>query len=339
MLIASAVVVSTVTAAVAGGARQATPPTLLSETGLYAAGRIGTIDASNRPFSPQYPLWSDGAIKRRWIFLPPGRAIDASDDRAWQFPIGTKLWKEFAFGGRKVETRLLWRASTDDWVFASYRWTDDQRDAVLVPEDGVVSDVEIAPGRSHAIPSAGDCRACHESARGVTPLGFNALQLSTDRDPNAIHGEPPSPEMLTVQTLNDEHRLAPARPDLVSAPPRIRAASPATRSVVGYLAANCGGCHQRDNDIVTLGASLKPADVGDGDAVVRAMLSHTTRWQTPGAPTGGTRLIDPDRPELSAIVARMTSRRPSSQMPPLGTIVADREAIGAITRWMQQDLR
>ena len=55
-------------------------PERLSGTGLYAAGRPGEIDPANRRFAPQYPLWTDGLGKRRWIHLPPGTAIDARDE-------------------------------------------------------------------------------------------------------------------------------------------------------------------------------------------------------------------------------------------------------------------
>ena len=78
----------------------------MSETGLYAAGRPGRDRSGEPPFSPQYPLWSDGAAKARWIYLPPGTAIDTSDPDDWTFPVGTRFWKEFTFNGRKVETRL-----------------------------------------------------------------------------------------------------------------------------------------------------------------------------------------------------------------------------------------
>ena len=96
---------------------------------MRAKGRC-KIDARNRPFSPQYPLWSDGAAKRRWIRLPEGAAIDAGDVSRWEFPIGTKFWKEFSFDGRKVETRFLWRVSQEQWVFASYAWNEAQTEAV-----------------------------------------------------------------------------------------------------------------------------------------------------------------------------------------------------------------
>ena len=114
-------------------------------------------------------------------------------------------------------------------MFASYRWNDAQTEAVLAAPDGVRAVADVAPGKSHSIPGVADCAACHGTKR-PDPLGFNALQLSTDRDPNAIHGEPLAPGMISLATLNDERLLSPARPDLVAAPPRIQTASPRTRS-------------------------------------------------------------------------------------------------------------
>ena len=66
-------------------------PQLLSETGLYAGEGTARVDPRNRSFAPQYPLWTDGAGKRRWIQLPEGAAIDASNLSRWEFPVGTKL--------------------------------------------------------------------------------------------------------------------------------------------------------------------------------------------------------------------------------------------------------
>ena len=98
-------------AALHAASRDETAPARLIDTGLYAAGHPGEIDPRNRPFAPQYPLWTDGATKRRWVYLPPGAPIDARDAAEWQFPAGTRFWKEFSFNGRKVETRMIWRAS------------------------------------------------------------------------------------------------------------------------------------------------------------------------------------------------------------------------------------
>jgi mono/diheme cytochrome c family protein len=312
-------------------------PARLTDTGLYAAGRGDTIAAGIRAYSPQYPLWSDGATKARWIYLPPGTAIDTSNPGDWTFPVGTRFWKEFRFNGRKVETRFLWRATADHWVFATYAWNAEGTDAVLAPEDGLPGAAELAPGKRHDIPGANDCRACHGSER-PGPLGFNALQLSDDRDPNAIHGEPLAPGMLTLATLANEHLLAPARPELVASPPRIRTGNPRTRAVLGYFAANCGTCHNRAGDIAYAGPSLKHSDLGDGDAVARALLAQATAWQLPGHADGTTHMLDDLSPDASAMLARMRSRRPSSQMPPLGTVLRDEEAIAAVANWIATDL-
>src|SRR4051812_19214908 len=96
------------TLAIATAAR-AEAPAHLRDTGLYADAAMTSVAPGILPFSPQYPLWTDGAAKRRWIRLPPGATIDASRADAWEFPVGTKLWKEFSFGGRRAETRMIER--------------------------------------------------------------------------------------------------------------------------------------------------------------------------------------------------------------------------------------
>jgi cytochrome c553 len=309
-------------------------PARLADTGLYAGGRVGVIDARNRPFAPQYPLWTDGARKARWIYLPPGGTIDTSDPDEWDFPVGTRFWKEFAFGGRRVETRMLWKASPTAWVAAAYAWNADGTDAVLVPE-GVPDAVEVAPGRRHRIPSATDCLACH-GATLTRPLGFTALQLSPDRDPDAIHGEPLLPGMVTLNTLADEGLLSPQRVDLIARPPRIQTSHAQTRTVLGYLAGNCGACHSRDADVPAVAPFLRTRDLlADGDAVARALAARLTTWQAPGREEG-TRLIDTGTPQASAILRRMRSRQPSSQMPPLGTVLRDDAAVEAVARWIDE---
>lgn len=312
-------------------------PAQLSQTGLYEASRPGAIARGVRQFSPQYPLWSDGATKARWVFLPPGTSIDTTVPGDWALPVGTRFWKEFTFNGRKVETRFLWRATSDRWIFASYAWNAEGTDAVLAPPDGIRGAAELGTGKQHDIPGAADCQACHGTTR-PGPLGFNALQLSTDRDANAIHGEPLAPGMTTLATLAADGLLSPARPEWLATPPRINASNPQTRAVLGYFASNCGTCHNRRGDIAYLGPSLAHSDIADGDAVAQALLRQATAWQLPGRADGTTRMLDAVTPDASAMLARMRSRRPSSQMPPLGTVLRDEAAIAAVAKWIATDL-
>lgn len=134
-------------------------PPDLAATGL---GEPGTI-----AFTPRYALWSDGSSKRRWLRFPPGAAIDKSDPDAWDFPRGTRAWKEFSRGGRPIETRYIERLADGSWRFASYQWNEEGTRALLAPEGGV---------RALSIPSRADCLACHEGAP-VPILGYSAVQL------------------------------------------------------------------------------------------------------------------------------------------------------------------
>ena len=306
-------------------------PSLLSETGLYAGEGTTEIDPRNRPFAPQYPLWTDGAAKKRWIRLPAGAVIDATNLARWEFPVGTRFWKEFSFNGRKVETRLLWRATKDAWVFATYAWNEDQTEATLAPETGIPGAAEVAPGKRHSIPGIADCRSCHDSAR-TEILGFTALNLSDDRDPNAPHAETLTKEMITLRTLTEQRLITPTRPELIKTPPRIAADSPTERAALGYLSTNCGSCHNRDSSIASLGLSLKHSD---DLAALYTTVNQRGHWVVPEAPEDS-RLINPGRPDASAIIRRVTSRRPLSQMPPLGTVIVDREAVDLLTRWVQE---
>src|SRR5688572_3569824 len=97
--LAGAISVGALAAEGGSGPAAVEPPRLLRDTGLYADFSSLTIDPGHIAFSPQYPLWTDGAAKRRWIALPPGTVIDASHPDAWTFPVGTRFWKEFAFAG------------------------------------------------------------------------------------------------------------------------------------------------------------------------------------------------------------------------------------------------
>ena len=144
--------------------------------------------------------------------------------------------------------------------------------------------------------------------------------------------------MITLATLAADRLLSPARPELLADPPRIRTSSPRTRAALGYFASNCGTCHNPGGETSFTGPSLKHTDLADGDAVAKALMGYATRWQVPGQPDGASFMLSGEIPDASAMLARMRSRRPSSQMPPLGTNLRDEKAIDAIAKWIAADL-
>lgn len=317
-----------------------TPPAHLSQTGLYSNIATKTIASENMMFSPQYPLWSDGAKKKRWIYLPPKRSIDAARVDDWVFPVGAKLWKEFSFG-KRVETRFLEKIKKGVWIYATYAWNNEETDADLVAEAGHPNHVEIAPGIRHNLPGVGDCKACHEGQGRDVILGFNALQLSPDRDPNAPHAEQVTPEMVNLKSLLDRNLLLHVPKRYLDAPPVITALSPRERAVLGYLSANCGGCHNTTDPLASVGMFLKRTiDIKPAAAKMEmeSVIGHKSKYQIPEIGLDQSYRILPGDPSKSALVYRMASRNPYRQMPPLGSKIVDREALDLITKWIKEDL-
>ncbi len=307
-----------------------TAPQHLATTGLYADFAARTLAADVLPFTPQYPLWTDGAAKQRWIALPPGSAIDASDVDHWQFPIGTRLWKQFAFE-RAAETRYMQRLADGSWLYAAYVWNDDGTDAVKAPDDGVRGVCATADGQRHDVPGVADCRICHEGGR--TPvLGFSALQLSPDRDPLAPHATPRGEHDVDLHTLAARGLLRdlPARWQLQA--PRIAARDARERAALGYLHGNCSSCHNADGPLQRLGLRFDHSLASDTEPPAIATAVGVDSKFTRGDIR---QRIAPGDPAHSAVVLRLCATDALTQMPPFGRHLADRDAVALLTQWIQ----
>lgn len=307
------------------------PPQRLRDTGLYDDWDAKSVGARKIRFSPQYPLWTDGAVKTRWMQLPQGTWIDASNPDVWTFPVGTRFWKEFAFA-RRAETRLI-ELTRDGWKYATYVWNDDESEAVLAPERGILRGPVIRGNVRHAIPSRSDCKSCHE-AGPARILGFSALQLSDDRDPNAPHAEPVPEGGMTLRELTARGivRGLPAR----ATAPRIVAKTPTERAALGYLYGNCGNCHTQSGELANLALSFaysiarpEPEPPGVLTTVEQASKFLPASWEQGERVCAG-------NPDQSVVLARMASRNPVMQMPPLGTRLVDDEAVALIRRWIAE---
>jgi hypothetical protein len=288
----------------------------LSRTGLYRDIRSETLEDGVRPYSPSFELYSDGASKQRWIWLPPGSAIDARDMDAWQFPAGTKLWKEFAFSGVRVETRLLEKTgpAASDWLAMAYVWSADGSDAVAAPEGAV-----DARGTAHDVPRANDCMGCHGGTESRV-LGFSAIQLS--------HTAPPG--TWSLAELAQERRLVGHAGTVPDIPGDER-----TRRVLGYLHANCGHCHNQHRPPEPEGRrcfnprrdfelSLRVGELGS----VRDTAVHCTAIG---------RVIEPGEPESSPLYRRARGDLSlfQARMPPLATETLDPTLLPLLDAWIR----
>jgi hypothetical protein len=294
-------------------------PCLLSETGLYQADMV-TLAEGVRPFTPSFPLWTDGAEKKRWISLPSGTQIDTSNMDFWQFPAGTKLWKEFARDGVRVETRLIEKKSTGAWHTVAYQWRQDQTEADAVP-NGVVN----ASGTEHDIPNAEACLTCH----GQQPdkvLGFSAIQLSHDGA---------DPLEWTLDGLIEAGAL--------TAPPAAAFSVPGTeteRDFFGYLHANCGHCHNPSGAAFTktgLDMWLRVADLSgpvNELSVYKLLYDVDVAWLDGSIPEA-TKRVSPGSFADSALYQRFMTKGQAWSMPPLGTEVVDPKGQQLFETWIQ----
>jgi mono/diheme cytochrome c family protein len=298
--------------------------------GLYADNACHRLARGVVPYTPRYPLWSDGADKDRYLYLPEGAQIDTTNANRWAFPLGTRFYKTFSRDGRKLETRVFEKikaeAGYDSWTAVSYAWTEKQRSAVVADAAGA----KDVLGTKHDIPSQANCKSCHNQA-GLDPInGFGALQLN-----HRGRG-------WTLQRLIDDGRLVNAGGDT----PNVTVSAAALpgdetdRAALGYMHANCGNCHggPMPRAGLDLSVPLGLSEVRDAPVLKSGSCACLQRWTGRTASDGSgyqfMYRVVPGSSAESAIAARMSLRGAGEQMPPLGTEHVDPEGLEAVSTWL-----
>lgn len=298
------------------GERARNLPAHLSETGLFVDVAGEQLASRVFAYAPEYALWSDGADKRRWLFVPEGERVDTSDAEVWRFPVGTKFWKEFAQDGVRVETRLLLKtAATDDaWAAGAYLWRSDRSDADLI-----VYGALNALGTQHNVPATGECFACH-SGRSSGILGFSAVQLGRrSYEVAAERLRPDAAEALLSDPL-----------------PELDVPGTATeRAALGYLHANCSHCHNQSAAATSGQKCLNPNERLSFDldfglpSHALADVAETATYRTAIG-----KVVQPGNVGSSKVFKLMSGRGAFEQMPPLGTERVDPQGLATIGDWI-----
>jgi uncharacterized repeat protein (TIGR03806 family) len=309
-------------------------PKLLSQTGVFRDLQSMQPAGGLIPYAVNTPLWSDGAVKSRWMALPTGTTIHFAPDGEWQFPAGTVFVKTFQLPVddsnpqmlRRLETRLLVRDTNGTVYGASYKWRANHRDADLVTA-GITEPIEIKTATGERTqnwfyPGRQDCLTCHTPVSGGV-LGVKTRQLNGDFaypngvTDNQIRAWNHIGLFDTKLDENDISRFAKlvAVNDTV-APLEVRARS--------YLDANCAQCHRPGG--------------------VEAFFD--TRFDTPlekqglingpiANPLGisGAKIIVPGHISKSVLFHRVNSVG-DGQMPPLARNVTDTNAVAVLAAWI-----
>src|SRR6185503_3041258 len=95
-------------------------PKKLAETMLASDGFV--------PYEVNSPLWSDGAVKHRFIKVPEGQRVTVAEDGGLALPVGTVFMKTFDLPPRHVETRAMIVGNTETYG-VTYRWNPEGTEA------------------------------------------------------------------------------------------------------------------------------------------------------------------------------------------------------------------
>lgn len=316
----------------------AKPPRRLSAFGFFddLAGQRPAEGVL--PFAPATELYSDGALKRRFVYVPSGQAATYHPSEAFAFPVGSALIKTFSFpkderrpgeAVRAVETRVLLRQEAG-WQAWAYVWNADRSDADLkIAGQRITIDLVDAAGApvsfDYAVPNKNQCKACHALSGEIVPLGPKARNL------NGPLAYPDGSSDNQLARWRDAGLLVglddPAEADAV--PDWRDAAAPLDQRARAWLDVNCAHCHRREGPASNSGLFLTWAEP------YGPSLGIEKRPVAAGRGSGGLAFdIKPGDPDGSILVYRMESQEPGVMMPELGRSRRDGAAVGLLRDWI-----
>jgi len=313
-------------------------PRTISASNFFADPLAQIPNAGLYPFDINTPLFSDYAVKDRFIYLPEGATMTYREDGPFSLPVGAALIKSFSYprdvryptlGRRLIETRLLIHAP-EGWVGAAYVWNDTATEATLkvagktVPIDWI--DAEGAPRHTdYLVPNMNQCKYCHRGFGETEPLGLRARQLnraspSFEGHPNqlahwaalGILKDTPAPEQAPRVAVWDD----PATGTL-------------EQRALTYLDINCAHCHNPKG----LAGPTQLVFALDEALVNRPGVFHKPT-AAGNASRGRNYAIVPGNPDASFLLTRLSSTHAFIRMPQIGRTVVHDEGVALIREWI-----
>jgi uncharacterized repeat protein (TIGR03806 family) len=145
------------------------------------------------PYKPNSELFSDYALKNRFVWMPNGaKATFNGDGNVLELPVGSALIKNFYYKNvqpnnttKIIETRIMIRKSTG-WIFANYIWNDEQSDALLTTQS-TARDLSwkdannVVHTLNYRTPEVDfECLRCHSTFNNqiINPLGIKPQNIN-----------------------------------------------------------------------------------------------------------------------------------------------------------------
>ena len=305
----------------------------LSDYGFFddLANLIPNSEAGVIPYDLNVPLFSDYALKKRFIYVPDGIQIPYNESETLELPVGSVLIKNFYYNqngtDNRIETRLLIR-KTEGWQPELYIWNEDQTDAQRSVVGGTRElEIEVNGGTeifNYLIPNQNQCKNCHGNNGVIEPIGPKIPNLN--RDYTYVDGTSNQLEKWNqngiLELPNDVNSISKwAEVNDASASLNERARA--------YLASNCSSCHRRHGSAANSGLYL---EYNNTDSL------SSGYWKTPVAAGDGSGGLDyvikPGSAEESILYYRMNSREVEVRMPEIGRDLIHTEGVQLIKEWI-----
>ena len=310
----------------------------LSDYGFFREPMAEQIPVDNIfPYIISTPLFTDYALKSRFIVLPDGKKVSYISSEEFDFPVGTIFIKTFYYPAdfrfpeknwQIIETRLLVH-TPEGWIGYPYVWNTEQTDAVLeiAGDRQKVSWID-KQGKSqnvnYLVPNFNMCKGCHVIDKTFQPIGPKPRLLNCDNYYDGAHKNQLD-KMLELEMVT-------GMPSVETIPATAEWGSEhysLNNRARAYLDVNCAHCHNSKGPANTSGLFL---EYNEKD------LKKLGVFKPPIAAGRGSGNLDfnivPGKPDKSIFIFRMESTDPGILMPESGRKMVHKEGVALIRDWI-----
>ncbi len=319
------------------------PAPTLSQLGVFTNLTTLSPVPGFHPYTVNTPLWSDAAVKTRWLAVPTDGTHNSASEQIlfsptneWSFPAGTVFVKHFELPvndtnsavTQRIETRLLVVDQNKGVYGLTYKWRADGSDADLLTTGTNTNFLITGSGgllrtQVWSFPSRQDCLVCHNPNANYV-LGVKTHQLNcpttypetgvTDNQLRALGN------IGLLGTNYNEAQLG----GYLKSVPITNTSAPLELRVRSYLDSNCSQCHRPGGVQAYFDARLVTPLAYQG--IIQGP-AHTFITDT------NDRVVVPgDLPH--SLLHNRANRVGQFQMPPLAKNLVDSNAVSIIASWI-----